>query len=188
MGLTVVSLTMFIYFVIIVYFLEALQATSGKELSSNTIAIFSLIGSVLGSFVGGAFLGRFAPSHPTRFAVVVGITFMILQVNQLKLFRGIPVWFTILSILSYPPCCVYAAQRIAARRPLTPKVEECASALSATDTAAAAPTDAAEPPSPTEADGEAAAAQEEDAGGGGDGAAMATDGGASAPGGGEAPQ
>jgi hypothetical protein len=156
MGLTVVSLTMFLYFVIIVYFLEALQATSGKELSPNTIAAFSLIGSVLGSFAGGVFLGRIAPSHPSRFAAVVGVTFMILQLNQLALFQGIPAWFTILSIVSYPPCCVYAAKRTAQRR--KPTVEPSAAANAAPNVAAAAPAGAAEPAPPLTADGEAAAA------------------------------
>ena len=179
MGLTVVSLTMFLYFVVIVYFLETLQATSGKELSPNTIADFSLIGSVLGSFSGGAFLGRIAPSHPTRFAAVVGVIFMILQLNQLAFFQELPVWFTVLSIISYPPCCVYAAKRTARR--LTPKFEASESPIAAPDAVATAPAGAAEPSPPPVADGEAEAEQAHGGGGDGDG-----DGAAGEAGGGEA--
>ena len=152
-GLIVVIFTTLIYFVIFVYLSYTLEALNDHECSPTTIASFSLIFSMLASSVtSGAFLGRIAPSHPSRYAIAVGSAFMLLQLWQLALFQGIPVWLTILTILSYPPCCAYAAMRAAGRRTPTghttaPTVAPPAAAASAAapeaKAAAAAPPESA---------------------------------------------
>jgi hypothetical protein len=139
-ALAIVISTTFAYFVTAVYGFYALEALHGCELSPNTIASISLIASLLGSSVTcGAFLGRIASSHPIRHAAAVGAAFTLLQLWQLALLQGIPVWLTVPALLSFPPCCAYAAKRTAERH--APKV--VASAPTAAAAAAAAAPSAA---------------------------------------------
>jgi hypothetical protein len=145
-ALAIIISTMFMYFVFAVYVFNGLEAWHGHELSPDTIASLSLIFSVLGSSATcGAFLGRIAPSHPTQHAAVVSAAFILLQLWQLALFRGVPVWLTVLTITSYPPCCVYAAKCFAERNTAgeSAAAAYAASAAPAADTATSADADAA---------------------------------------------
>ena len=111
---------MFLYLLSIVHALEALQAQRGKELSSPAICLLSLLGSTLGSFAGGAAVGRLAPSHPTLHGAALGAAYVLLQLRQLSRANPpIPAWFALLSILSYGACSVLAAHR-AGGRPAPP--------------------------------------------------------------------
>jgi hypothetical protein len=182
-GLIVVLFTAVIYFVIAVYIFHALEAFNDRDFSPNIIASISFVISMLGSSVtSGAFLGRIAPSHPASYAAVVGSSFMLLQLWQMALLQGIPLWLSTLSILSYPPCCVYAAMRVSGSSPpkvhTAPPDSAATTALEATaaDAPAAlspssAPPGAAAPPPPSAAgaagDAPTAAAQPPDAAGGG---------------------
>ncbi len=137
--------TMFAYFLTAVYIFKWLEAWHGHELAPNTIASVSLTASLLASSATcGAFLGRVATSYPTRQAAVVGTAFMLLQLWQLDFFQGIPIWLTILTIVSYTPCCVHAASRAARRYSIG--FAESAPAAPDAATAPAAPAEPLLPP------------------------------------------
>ena len=122
-GLLAVGFTMMMYFYSIAFFLSYVGADS---ISQGTIALFSLAGSVIGSLAGGACVGHLDASSPARHATFVGAAFAILQLRQIALFRGMPIWYTVANVLAYVPCTVYSARITARRRLLRHSSDEVA--------------------------------------------------------------
>jgi hypothetical protein len=112
LGALAISLTLFIYLVVVSYFIYLRQAATSSEPSMLYIAFYSLIGTVLSSFIGGACVGRLVPTHPTLPAAASGAIFVLFQLRQLSHFEGIPPWFVAANLLPFVPCCAFAARRI----------------------------------------------------------------------------
>ena len=120
LGLNAVGISMMIFFYVIAFFLSYI----GIEMSQSTIALFSLMGSVMGSMAGGATVGHLAAWNPSGHAALVGAAFVILQLRQLVFFEGMPIWYTLANLVSYVPCAVYSARWSARRRALKQKLQE----------------------------------------------------------------
>ena len=107
----------------------ALDLLAGSRVSPHAIAIFVVLGSILGTAGSGASIGFLAPHSPRAHAAVLGVIFSLLHLWHLirqrrwHLIRGaageradampLPAWFVMFSPFPYAPIAIWAASCVA---------------------------------------------------------------------------